>query len=334
MYFQIMIMHIWWEVVELLKTICEMVGVSGYETIVIGYLYNELIRLGFGDTYIDKIGNLVFYVKGYESNKKILMQAHADEVGFQVISKIEDGKYSFKSLGNIKTWNAHQQRVISDKGVSGVIYAKDGEQMKPYNYENLVLDTNECGLGKEVLPGTVFTFDSSFMEKEGCYIGKALDNRASCFCLLETIKKCHTLKNDTYFCFSVLEETNMRGARVLKSTIQPDVCITVDASGIGERNSLRHGEGVGIKISDGMGVSTVRTVEKAVSIASSCGIAYQMEVSDGGTSELVISNELDYGCEELGISIPCSYMHTANSVMYKSDVETCCELLPVLITEI
>ena len=312
---------------ELLKTICEMVGVSGYEATVIGFLYNELISLGFGVAYIDKIGNLVFYVKGCESNKKILLQAHADEVGFQIISKIEDGKYSFKSLGNIKTWNAHQQRVISDKGVGGVIYAKDGEQLKLYNYENLVLDTNECGLDKEVLPGTVFTFDSS-------YIGKALDNRASCFCLLETIKKCHTLKNDTYFCFSVLEESNMRGARVLKSTIQPDVCITVDASGIGERNSLRHGDGVGIKISDRMGVSTVRTVEKAASIASSYGIAYQMEVSDGGTSELVISNELDYGCEELGISIPCSYMHTANSVMYKSDVEACRELLPVLITEI
>lgn len=318
----------------MLKTICELIGVSGYETAVIDFLHNELSKIGFGSAYVDKIGNLVFYVKGYESDKKILIQAHADEVGFQIISKIDDGKYSFKSLGNIKTWNAHQQRVISDKGVSGVVYAKDGEQLKPYNYDNLVLDVNECGLDKEVLPGTVFTFDSAFVEKGNCYIGKALDNRVSCFCLLETIKKCSTLKNDTYFCFSVLEETNMRGARVLKSTIQPDVCITVDASGVGERNSLNHGKGVGIKISDGMGISTVRTVKKAVSIASDRGIVHQMEVSDGGTSELVISNELDNGSEELGVSIPCSYMHTANSIMYKSDVEACCELLPVLITEI
>ena len=126
----------------------------------------------------------------------------------------------------------------------------------------------------------------------------------------------------------------MRGVRVLKSTIQPDVCISVDASGIGNRNSLKHGDGIGIKISDGMAISTVRSVKEAVRIASENDVKFQMEVSDGGTSELVISNELDNGCEELGISIPCSYMHSANSIMYKSDVKACCDLLPVLIADI
>jgi len=35
--------------------------------------------------------------------------------------------------------------------------------------------------------------------------------------------------------------------------------------------------------------------------------------------------------EELGISIPCSYMHSANSIMYMDDVNECCKLLQVLL---
>ena len=318
----------------MLRTLCEMTAVSGYERPVINYLYHRLEELTYGKAYIDKVGNLVFFVKGQDSNKKVLIQAHVDEVGFQVVSRIEKGLYSIKSLGNVKTWNAHQQRVISDSGVSGVIYAKDAEQLKPYNYDNLVLDICDSELSEAVATGDVFTFCSSLQESQGRIIGKALDNRVSCYCLMEAISKCGSLKNDTYFCFSVMEETNMRGVRVLKSTIQPDICICVDASGTDEKNSLRHGAGVGIKISDGMGISTVRSVKSAERIAMENDIKYQLEVSDGGTSELIISNELDNGCEELGISIPCSYMHSANSIMDMCDVNECCKMLPILIAGI
>ncbi len=318
----------------MLNTLCELVGVSGYEMPVIDYLYHKLKEITYGKAYIDNVGNLIFFIKGKDSKKKVLIQAHVDEVGFQVVSRIEKGQYSIKSLGNIKTWNANQQRVVSDKGVVGVIYAKDSRQLNPYNYDNLVLNICDSELSEAVATGEVFTFYSPFQESKGRIIGKALDNRVSCYCLMEAISKCSTLKNDTYFCFSVLEETNMRGVRVLKSTIQPDICISVDASGIGENNSLKHGDGVGIKISDGMGISTVRAVKRAESIATENSIKFQREVSDGGTSELIISNELDNGCEELGISIPCSYMHSANSIMYMDDVNECCKLLPVLIVSI
>ena len=315
----------------MLRTLCELTAVSGYERQVIDYLYHRLEEITYGDVYIDNVGNLIFFVKGYDSKKKVLIQAHVDEVGFQVVSRIKKGQYSLKCLGNIKTWNAHQQRVISDMGVTGVIYANDVEQMKSYNYDNLILNICDDELSKAVATGDVFTFCSSLQENNERIIGKALDNRVSCFCLMEAIKLCDNLKNDTYFCFSIMEEINMRGARVLKSTIQPDVCISVDASEIGEKNSLKHGDGVGIKISDGMGISTVRAVKCAESIAKENDIKYQLEVSDGGTSELIISNEIDNGCEELGISIPCSYIHSANSIMYMDDVNECCKLLPVLL---
>ncbi|MBR0317904.1 MAG: hypothetical protein IJQ86_01300 [Spirochaetia bacterium] len=318
----------------MLEALCNMIAVSGYEKQLINFLYQKLETLDYGKIHIDSVGNLVFFIKGEDSKKKILARAHVDEVGFQIIAEISKGQYSLKSLGNIKTWNAHQQRVIFDNGLKGVIYAKDPLHMKPYNYDNLVLEINDSYALDKVSPGDVFTFDIPLQETEEFFIGKALDNRASCFCLWDIISKCKSLKNDTYFCFSVMEETNMRGARVLNTSIQPDICITIDASCVGDRNSLKLSNGVGIKISDSMGLSSPACVGRAIEIASNNGIIFQMEVSDCGTSELVISNEVDNGYEELGISIPCSHIHSANSIMHKDDIAECRRYLSYLISEI
>ena len=317
----------------MLRTLCEKIGVSGYEKSLVNYLFHELEKLTNGETYIDKAGNLIFHIKGINP-RKVMVQAHVDEVGFQVVSELNEDEFSIKSLGNIKTWNANQQRVISNNGIRGVIYAKDPEMLKAYNYDNLVLRTDNHSTSEKVSSGEVFAFESPFIEGDQYYTAKALDNRVSCFCLMKTIAKCKSLQNDTYFCFTVMEETNMRGSRVAKSTIQPDVCITVDVSCVGERNSLKLKNGVGIKVSDSMSISTPECVCRAVNLARENIIDYQMEISDCGTSEMVISNELDNGYEELGISIPCNYLHTANTLVFKNDVSACISFLSVLIDNI
>lgn len=317
---------------DLLKSLCELSGVSGYEDKVMKYLLGILRDSDRGEAYTDTIGNVIFFIRGSDSHKKVLIQAHADEVGFQVISQIGPGQYSIKSLGNIKTWNAYQQRVVSSKGTPGVIYARNPDQLRPHNFDNLILQV--VGPSDGVSAGEVFSFLSPFLSAGDCYAGKALDDRLSCCCLLETIRNCGRLKNDTYICFTVQEEIGMRGARVLKSSIRPDVSISVDLSGTGERNSLKMGNGVGIKLSDSLGVSSKRCVELACAVAASQNIPYQLEASDCGTSELIITNELDNGSEELGISIPCEHLHCANTIVRKSDLDACIGLLPGLLERI
>ena len=317
---------------NVLKQLCELNGVSGYETPVVKYLY-ELLRIPkYGKMHIDDVGNLIVFFPGKCTEKTILVQSHVDEVGFQVIGESGDGKYSIRSLGNIKTWNAYQQRVISSDGTIGIICARDSEQLKAYNYDNLFLEIPNKS--KKICVGQTFTFAAPMIETSDYIVGKALDNRVSCSCLVDVISQNMVYKNDTYFCFTVQEEMTMRGARVLKSTLKPDVCINVDMSGIGERNSLKLGNGVGIKISDSVGISATECVENAKRIAECNCINYQLEVSDCGTSELIITNELDYGCKELGISIPCERLHCANTVVSKKDIDACTAYLPLLIQEI
>ena len=58
------------------------------------------------------------------------------------------------------------------------------------------------------------------------------------------------------------------------------------------------------------------------------------EVSDCGTSELIISNELDNGFYELGISIPCKFIHSANTLIYKDDLKQTIALMQKIIASL
>ena len=311
---------------NMLSELCNLIGVSGYESEVIQYIYKKLQQENVDELSIDNVGNLICLRRGTEGRKKVVVTAHVDEVGFQVIKKIESGKYLIKSLGNVKTWNAYQQRVKSIKSC-GVIRAFKEDNLKAYNYDNLYLET----LDEEVEVGEVFSFENNFNDSGNHYVGKALDNRISCYCLYDLIKSGISTKDDIYYCFSVQEEIGMRGSRVIKSSIQPDLCITMDMSAVGEMNSLEISAGVGLKISDSISVSCSQSVEWARQIAESYDIHYQLEVSDCGTSELIISNELDNGSHELGISIPCKSIHSANSVVDKGDVADAKKLMTHLL---
>lgn len=316
----------------MLEKLCNIIGVSGYENKVIDFLNKEAEKIDLDEVRVDKVGNLVCYKKGNNSKKTILVTAHVDEVGYQIIKHIDKGKYRFKCLGNIKTWNSVQQRVQFSSKKIGTIYAFDETNLKAYNYENLFVDI--CNEYNNIEVGETFTYLSEFYENDHYYIGKALDNRISCYCLMELLKKNFQNENDIFFVFTVQEEIGMRGSRVAKSTIKPDIYINLDVSGECEMNSVQINEGVGIKLSDSMAVSSIELVNFAKKVAHNNNIAYQLEVSDCGTSELIITNELDYGCSELGVSIPCLHIHTANSVVAKCDVNSCINLLYKLLLKL
>lgn len=295
------------------------IGVSGYESKIARIIVSEIKK----DTSIDGAGNIVCCTKGTEGEKKILIYAHMDEVGFQVIKKIDDNKYRVKPLGNIKTWNAIQQKVISDK-TTGVLYAVNEDQLRAHNYDNIYLSVVD---GKNPEIGDVFTFATDFTDGGTYYSGKALDNRLSCAILIEIINMNIKTKADIYYVFTSQEEIGMRGARVAKTTIEPVLCIDLDVSAECDMNSLEMGKGAGIKLSDSMCVSSLEWVKRFEKIAIDNKINFQREVSDCGTSELIITNEYDNGCEEIGISIPCKYLHSANSLVAKNDYDEVKNLL-------
>lgn len=312
----------------MLKRLCNAIGVSGYENKVISFLYQELQNTVSKAVYIDKVGNLICKQSGVIGDKKVMICAHIDEVGFQIIKSIDDKKYKIKPMGNIKTWNAFQQRVKSENS-SGIIHANDENHLLSNDYENLFL---EIVSAKDAEIGDVFSFDSNLMDHEHNYVGKALDNRIACCLLFNAIISDFSTKADVYFVFTIQEEIGMRGIRFAKSTIKPDICIGVDTSPESRMNSLVVDQGVGIKVSDSVYVSSPKLVEQLKDLAEKNDIRYQMEVSDCGTSELIISNEQDNGYEEIGLSIPCKYPHSANTIVSKHDVAECAKMISLVLS--
>lgn len=139
---------------------------------------------------------------------------------------------------------------------------------------------------------------------------------------------------DVYFVFSVQEEIGMRGSRVAITTLEPDIIIDLDVSPVGKLNSLEMGAGVGIKISDSIAVSDQDLVEQCEKLARENDVVYQREVSDCGTTELIITNEKDNGAKRIGFSIPCLNMHTSKTIVNKKDVEMEERLLRFLLEKI
>ena len=77
-----------------LKLISELIGVSGYEEAVRNNLRNYITNNNSQvQIETDKIGNLIIHKKGEVSNIRIMIIAHMDEVGFQVMNVDETGVY-------------------------------------------------------------------------------------------------------------------------------------------------------------------------------------------------------------------------------------------------
>ena len=305
----------------ILKKTCEIIGVSGYENRITDYIMDLLNKRE--NVYKDNVGNLIYYKKGTCSKNKIMIMAHVDEVGFQITKKIDENKFKFKILGNVKTWNSNNQKVIFSNGSRGVIFSEDESNISLNDFDNMYL----FSLDDTINIGDTFTFFDEFMESDNFYIGKGLDNRICCYLMVKSILEDICTVNDVFFVFSVQEEIGMRGAKVAISHIQPDIVLCLDVSPVCKNNNIDLENGVAIKISDSIGVSNPDLVNNIEKIAEKNNIKYQLEVSDCGTSELIMINEIDMGSKNVGLSLPCLFMHTPNVIVNKEDVNNMYELI-------
>lgn len=76
--------------ISLLNSLCQASGVSGFEKEVCECYLNQ-IEKNVNKQYTDVMGNAYGVLSGSGNGKKIMVEAHADEIGFQVIHIDESG---------------------------------------------------------------------------------------------------------------------------------------------------------------------------------------------------------------------------------------------------
>ena len=96
--------------VNLLKEICEVAGTSGFEQRIREVVLREVTPL-VNEVSIDNMGNVVA-VKNGKGDKRVMIGAHMDEIGF-IVTHIDDkGFVYFHTLGGFDPKTLTAQRVI------------------------------------------------------------------------------------------------------------------------------------------------------------------------------------------------------------------------------
>ena len=337
---------------ELLNKICTTPGTSGFEQRIRAVVLEELQGLT-DEVEMDNMGNIYAIKKG-KSDKRVMVGAHMDEIGF-IVTHIDDkGFIRFHTLGGFDPKTLTAQRVIihGKKDVIGVMASKPIHVMTP-DERNKIAKTSDyfidTGLSAEEVKelveiGNPITREREFIEMGNCVNGKSLDNRLAVFILIETLKKLKgkEIPFDLYGVFTVQEEVGIRGANVSSMRINPDfgfgldTTIAFDLPGAAEHEMItKLGEGTAIKIMDAATICDYRMVDFMKKTADKHNIKWQPEIlTAGGTDTAGIQRMTEGGSIAGAVSIPTRHLHQVIEMANKDDIQGSIDLLTACITDL
>ena len=223
---------------ELLRELCLTDGVSGDEGAV-----RELIISKIKDVceyYVDNLGSIICFKKGRKApEKKLMICAHMDEVGFMITYIRPDGTLSFGNVGGIDPSVVIGRQVrVGKSRISGVVgstavhnLTKEQREKAPKT-DSLYIDigaADKAEAEKYVSLGDCAYFDSEFTELGDKRIkSKAIDDRAGCAMMIELLHE--ELEYDTFFVFNVQEEIGLRGSTASAFAVAPDYAVVLEST--------------------------------------------------------------------------------------------------------
>lgn len=338
--------------IDLLAKICKTPGAPGFEQQV-RLLVLEEIKNYVDHLELDNMGNVYALKKG-KSDKKVMIGAHMDEIGF-IVTHIDDkGFIRFHTLGGFDPKTLTAQRVIihGKKDIVGVMASKPIHVMTP-DERNKVAKLSDyfidTGLTAEevkelVKIGDPITREREFIEMGQCVNSKSLDNRLAVFILIEMFKYLQgkEVPYDIYGVFTVQEEVGVRGANVSALKINPDfgfgldTTIAFDLPGAAAHEMItKLGEGTAIKIMDASTICDYRMVDFMKKTAEKHGIKWQPEIlTAGGTDTAGIQRMTQGGSIAGAVSIPTRHLHQVIEMANKADIQASIDLLTACVSEL
>ncbi|MGC6471086.1 MAG: M42 family metallopeptidase [Flavobacteriales bacterium] len=334
----------------LLAEICEAAGAPGFEQRIREIVIREVTPL-VDEVKLDNMGNVTAIKKGRQ-NKKVMIGAHMDEIGFIVTHIDDNGFLRFHTLGGFDPKTLTAQRVIvhGKKDLVGVMGSKPIHVMTPEERTKSPKTTDffiDMGMSKEevekiVEVGNPITRERSLIEMGNCVNCKSLDNRVSVFILIEMLREIKDNPYDIYGVFTVQEEVGIRGANVAAQEVQPDfgfgldTTIAYDVPGAAPHEKITElGKGAAIKVMDSSTICDYRMVEYMKNIAQKHDIPFQLEIlTGGGTDTAGIQRFTPGGSIAGAVSIPTRHIHQVIEMADKTDIRNAIDLLHYSVKEL
>ena len=326
--------------IELLKKYCNIASPSGSEEKMREAIINDV--KDFADEYsVDNLGNLIVFKKGKKTPiKKVMLDAHMDEIGFMITGIDEDGYLRFGNLGGIdgKVLFGKRVKIGNLCGVIGgapVHLLAADERKKVQKNDNLRIDIgakDKADALSKVKIGDTAVFDTDFCDMGEKIAARGLDDKVGCAVMVKLIQS--DLEYDTYFSFSVQEEIGCRGATVTSYSVAPDCAITVESTtaadlyGVPEDKTVCClGKGAALSLMDNGTLYDKEVIHKVLKTAEESGISAQLKTAVAGGTNASVIHKSRSGVKTVNIALPCRYIHSAYCVAAKSDIESLYQLV-------
>jgi len=317
-------------------------------------MWRDYIKQYVDDIIVDNYGTVVGVINP-DAERKVVIEAHADEIGWTVKYISKAGLVYVEKLGGSDVQLAPGSRVnihTREGDVEGVfgfpaVHVRNKDHKPAIN--NLFIDVGVITakkvkeLGIEVGDPITFATGSNIMNGQRV-VGRGLDNRIGGFMIAQVARLLQ--ENDVelpfglYIVNAVQEEVGKNGAKMIAENIKPDIAIVTDVTHDTSTPGINATSKGDFKISRGPVLTSAPPIQKKLlefitSIAEDNKIKFQKK-----TASKVTGTDADSfayangGIPTALISLPMRYMHTAVETVSTFDVEKCVKLFYKTLVEL
>ncbi len=290
-----------------------------------------------------------------ESAPTVLLEAHADEIGFAVKYITDDGFLRVDRIGGTDHAIARGRRVTffgTDGPVPGVVgntaihLRERGDDEKAPRVDELFVDVGAssrddvAALGLRVGHPAVYA-DGPLALTDDRLCGRALDNRLGGYILTRVLA---ALADGPPHAATVValnavqEEIGGNGARMAAYAIRPDVAVVLDVTHATDTPGIekaKHGDvrlGGGPTVTHGT-VNHPAVVERLIAAAGEGPLQHESSSRYSGTDTDVIFTSRA-GIPSALVSVPMRYMHSTVETVSLRDVEATVALLAAFVQSV
>ena len=324
---------------ELLTRVSNAAGLSGFED-EIQQIATDVLSGCCDEVSTDRLGNVIGVRRAARTGAgeplRVVLAAHADEIGMMVKAVTPEGFISFAPVGGLHQASTMGQRVTvhGRQKVGGVVVPDVPPKTEYRPLAEMLIDV---GLPREeivalVEVGDAVTFAQDCVQlNDRVFVGRNFDDRVGTYCLLQAMLELGGVAVDAYAVSTVQEEVGVRGAGAAAYAIEPDVGIAIDGSlCLGAYAELRNhtcelGAGTGIYLMDNLTIGDRRLNGFLFDLCDRYGIPFQRNV--GGGTDASALQRTKRGALATTVGAPVRYMHSTVQLCHVDDVDATVALL-------
>jgi endoglucanase len=326
---------------ELLRAVSNTPGLSGFEDEVQKVALASL-RESCEQAWRDRLGNVIGLRSAADPlledgrPRRVVLAAHADEIGMLVKHVDERGYIRFHPVGGLHAPSLIAQPVVihGREPVRGAVVPNTFEPRRIPELADLLIDVARP---REEIVRLIEVGDPITLAHEvtrlndDVYMGRNFDDRIGTYCLLEAMRRVGDTRVDVYAVSTVQEEVGVRGMPVAAYALEPDIGIALDGSLTQHAYATPHqwtcelGGGAGVYVIDNLTIGDRRLVAFLLGLGAEHGIPVQKDI--GGGTDASALQRVRHGALATTIGAPVRYMHSTVQLCHDADVEATVRLL-------